>query len=108
MSKRGSRVLRYALMAAVHNVVKNNTTFKAYYDTKRAEDQTHYNAPGYCAGKLVRIIWQMLTAEVEFNLNLEVSIPISIDLKKCTQPGALFKLPFLPSIRKMNFLLFFT
>ena len=32
MSKRGSRVLRSALMNAAHNVVKNNATFKAYYD----------------------------------------------------------------------------
>ena len=32
MSKRSSRVLRYALMNAAHNVVKNNATFKAYYD----------------------------------------------------------------------------
>ena len=56
MSKRGSRVLRYALMNAAHNVVKNNATFKAYYDAKRAEGRTHYNALGHCAGKLVRII----------------------------------------------------
>ena len=68
MSKRGSRVLRYALMNAAHNVVKNNATFKAYYDTKRAEGRTHYNALGHCAGKLVRVIWKMLTDEVEFNL----------------------------------------
>ena len=68
MSKRGSRVLRYALMNAAHNVVKNNATFKAYYDTKRAEGRTHYSALGHCAGKLVRVIWKMLTDEVEFNL----------------------------------------
>ena len=68
MSKRGSRVLRYALMNAAHNVVKNNATFKAYYDAKRAEGRTHYNALGHCAGKLVRVIWKMLTDEVEFNL----------------------------------------
>lgn len=68
MSKRGSRVLRYALMNAAHNVVKNNSTFKAYYDAKRAEGRTHYNALGHCAGKLVRVIWKMLTDEVEFNL----------------------------------------
>ena len=49
MSKRGSRVLRYALMNAAHNVVKNNATFKAYYDAKRAEGRTHYNALGHCA-----------------------------------------------------------
>ena len=69
MSKRGSRILRYALMNAAHNVVKNNATFKAYYDTKMAEGRTHYNALGHCAGKLVRVIWKMLTDEVEFNLD---------------------------------------
>lgn len=69
MSKRGSRILRYALMNAAHNVVKNNATFKAYYDKKMAEGRTHYNALGHCAGKLVRVIWKMLTDEVEFNLD---------------------------------------
>lgn len=68
MSKRGSRVLRYALINAAHNVVKNNATFKAYYDKKMAEGRSHYNALGHCAGKLVRIIWKMLTDDVEFNL----------------------------------------
>ena len=68
MSKRGSRVLRYALVNAAWNVSRNNTTFKTYYDSKRAEGQSHYNALGHCAGKLVRVIWKMLTDEVEFNL----------------------------------------
>ena len=69
MSKRGSRVLRYALMNAAHNVVKNNATFKVYYDKKMAEGRTHYNALEHCAGKLVRVILKMLTDEVEFNLD---------------------------------------
>ena len=69
MSKRGSKVLRYALINAAHNVVKVNPTFKAYYDAKMAEGRTHYNALGHCAGKLVRIIYKMLTDEVEFNLD---------------------------------------
>ena len=69
MSKRGSRVLRYALVNAAHNVVKNNATFKTYYDTKMAEGRTHYNALGHCAGKLVRVIWKMLTDNVAFNLD---------------------------------------
>lgn len=68
MSKRGSHVLRYALINATHNVVKNNATFKANYNAKRAESRTHYNALGHCADKLVRVIWKMLTDEVEFNL----------------------------------------
>ena len=69
MSKRGSKVLRYALVNAAHNAVKNNATFKAYYDAKMAEGRTHYNALGHCAGKLVRVIFKMLTDDVEFNLN---------------------------------------
>jgi len=69
MSKRGSKVLRYALVNAAHNVVKNNATFKAYYDAKMAEGRTHYNALGHCAGKLVRVIYKMLTDDVEFNLD---------------------------------------
>ena len=69
MSKRGSKVLIYILMNAAYNVVKNNATFKAYYDKKMAEGRTHYNALGHCAGKLVRAIWKMLTDEVEFNLD---------------------------------------
>ena len=68
MSKRGSRALRYALINAAHNVVKNNSTFKDYYDAKMAEGRSHYNALGHCAGKLVRIIHKMLTDEVAFNL----------------------------------------
>lgn len=46
MSKRGSKVRRYALMNAAHNVVKDNATFKAYYDKKMAEGRSHYNALG--------------------------------------------------------------
>lgn len=68
ISKRGSKVLRYALINAAHNVVKNNSTFKAYYDAKMAESRTHYNALGHCSSKLVRIIWKMMTDEVKFNL----------------------------------------
>lgn len=68
MSKRGSKVLRFALMNAAHNVVKNNATFKAYYDKKMAEGRSHYNALGHCAGKLVRIIFKMMTDDIDFNL----------------------------------------
>ena len=69
MSKRGSKVLRYALINAAHNVVKNNVTFKTYYDIKMAEGRTHYNALGHCAGKLVRVIWKTMTNDLEFNLH---------------------------------------
>jgi transposase len=69
MSKRGSKVLRYALVNAAHNVVKNNATFAAYYDAKMAQGRTHYNALGHCAGKLVRVIFKMLTDNKEFALD---------------------------------------
>ena len=69
MSKRGSKLLRYALVNAAHNVVKNNATFEAYYDAKMAEGRTHYNALGHCAGKLVRVIFKMLTDDVKFSLD---------------------------------------
>lgn len=68
MSKRGSRALRYALINAAHNVVKNNKTFQDYYSQKMSEGRSHYNALGHCAGKLVRIIYKMLTDNVAFNL----------------------------------------
>ena len=68
MSKRGSRALRYALVNAAHNVVKCNKTFKAYYGQKMSEGRNHYNALGHCAGKLVRVIYKMLTDNVPFNL----------------------------------------
>ena len=68
MSKRGSRYLRYTLIYAAHNVVKNNVTFKQLYDKKRANNLGHYGALGHCAGKLVRIIHKMLTDNVVFNL----------------------------------------
>lgn len=68
MSKRGSRVLRYALINAAHNIVRNNKTFKEYYDSKTAQGRTHYNALGHCAGKLVRILHKILTDNIPFNL----------------------------------------
>ena len=49
MSKRGTRVLHYALINAAWNVVRNNATFEAYYNVKMAEGRSHYNALGHCA-----------------------------------------------------------
>lgn len=68
MSKRGSRLLRYALVNAAHNVVKNNKTFSDYYNLKISQGRSHYNALGHCAGKLVRILHKILIDNVPFNL----------------------------------------
>ena len=69
MSKRDSSVFNYALINVAHKAVKNNPTFKAYYNAKIAEGLTHYNAIGHCARKLFRIIFNLLTDEFEFNLD---------------------------------------
>ena len=68
MSKRGSSLLRYALILAANNVQLNTKTFNDYYNTKRAQGKLHYNALGHCAGKLVRTIFYMLKHNVTFNL----------------------------------------
>ena len=69
MSKRGSSLLRYALILAANNVQLNTKTFSNYYTIKRAQAKLHYNALGHCAGKLIRIIFYMLKNNVKFNLN---------------------------------------
>ncbi len=60
MSKRGSSILRYALILAANNVQLN---------TKRVQGKLHYNALGHCAGKLVRTIFYMLKNNATFNLD---------------------------------------
>ena len=69
MSKRGSSLLRYALILAANNVQLNTKTFNDYYNTKRLQGKLHYNALGHCAGKLVRTIFYMLKNNVTFNLD---------------------------------------
>lgn len=64
MSKHCTKVLRFALINAAHSVVKYNSIFKAYYDVKMEEGRTHYNALGHCAGKMVRVIWKMMTNDL--------------------------------------------
>jgi len=68
MSKRGNSLLRQHLVLAAHNIVKNNETFKAYYDSKRDQGKTHYNALGHCATKLLRIMYKLECDQVTFNL----------------------------------------
>ena len=69
MSKRGSGMLRYSLVYSAHNVVRNNKTFKNYYELKRSQGKSHYCALGHVAHKLDRIIFKMLKDNVTFNLD---------------------------------------
>jgi len=68
MSKRGSKLLRYALMNAAWQTTLVNKTFKNYYDLKISQGRRHYNALGHVAHKLVRVIHKMMTDNVPFNL----------------------------------------
>jgi transposase len=68
MSKRGSSMLRYALINAAHNAVKNNRTFADYYASKISQGKTHYCALGHTAHKLVRVIFAIMTRNVAFSL----------------------------------------
>lgn len=68
MSKRGNTLLRYALINAAHNVVRNNDTFHLYYESKVQQGKSHYCALGHVAGKLVRVIFTLLTKNVSFDL----------------------------------------
>ncbi|NLA53598.1 MAG: IS110 family transposase [Clostridiales bacterium] len=68
MSKRGSPLLRYALINAAHNVARNNTTFSDYYTSKVTQGKSHYNALGHVAHKLIRVLFTILTRNIVFNL----------------------------------------
>ena len=68
MSKRGSKLLRYALINAAWQLTLNNKTFKDYYDLKISQGRGHYNALGHVAHKLVRVIHKIMIDNVEFNL----------------------------------------
>lgn len=68
MSKRGSSALRYSLIMSSMNVVKNNKTFNDYYELKRSEGKSHYNALGHVSHKLIRVIYKLLTENIKFEL----------------------------------------
>lgn len=69
MSKRGSRLLREALVWSAFNVCKYNTTLNNYYLDKRSKGLSHYAALGHVATKLTRIIFKLLKENISFNLD---------------------------------------
>lgn len=67
MSKRGNKLLRYALIWSAYNMSRKPGPIKDYYDSKRSEGKSHYNALGHCASKLCRyIFWILNNPELEF------------------------------------------
>lgn len=69
ISKRGSSHLRYAIHRSAFLIIYNNNTFYEYYTTKRSQGKSHNNALGHVCTKLVRIIFKILTEDIEFNLS---------------------------------------
>jgi transposase len=61
MSKRGNRLLRYALIWTAYNMSRHEGPIKRYYELKRSQGKSHYNALGHCAAKLCRYIFWILS-----------------------------------------------
>ena len=67
MSKRGSKILRYALIWSSFNMTRKDGPIKTYYNKKISQGKPHYNALGHCAAKLCRyIFWILKHPEQEF------------------------------------------
>ncbi len=71
MSKRGSPYLRNSIIFSAFNVVKNDMTFKLYYDKKISEGKSHYCALGHVGKKLLHLIFKLMTDNTEFITNYE-------------------------------------
>ena len=67
MSKRGSKLLRFALINSAWQLTLNNDTFYDYYQLKRSQGLSHYGALGHVAHKLVRVIFKLLKHNVMFD-----------------------------------------
>ncbi len=67
MSKRGNKLLRYALIWTAYNMSRHEGPIKRYYELKRSQGKSHYNALGHCAAKLCRyIFWILNNPEKQF------------------------------------------
>ena len=67
MSKRGSKILRYALIWSSYNMTRKDGPIKTYYNKKISQGKPHFNALGHCAAKLCRyIFWILKHPEQEF------------------------------------------
>ena len=67
MSKRGSKLLRFALINSAWQLTLNNDTFYDYYQLKLSQGLSHYGALGHVAHKLVRVIFKLLKHNVLFD-----------------------------------------
>lgn len=66
ISKHGSSYLRTALILSSRAIVRNDVTFKTYYDKKRSEGKSYNCSIGHVSKKLVRVIFSLLKNNKEF------------------------------------------
>lgn len=67
ITKRGSPHIRLSLYQAALTVCRYNATFKTYYNRKRSEGKSHRCAQGHVVRKLLRVIFKLLTENMEFD-----------------------------------------
>lgn len=66
MSKRGSKLLRYAIIKAASIIIWNSETFNRYYIKKVSQGKSHNNAVCHVSHKLVRIVFYILKKNINF------------------------------------------
>lgn len=71
MSKRGSKLLRYAMIKTSGIIIWNSETYNEYYNRKIAQGKSHNNVVCHVAHKLTRVIFHMLKENVKFKEQLE-------------------------------------
>lgn len=67
ITKKGSSYLRKALYQCSLTVITNNPVFHNYYTLKISEGKSHFGAKSHVVRKLIRIIYHLLTDNIEFN-----------------------------------------
>ena len=67
MSKRSSKMLRFALINSAWQLSLRNVTFSDYYQLKLSQGLSHYGALSHVAHKLVRVIFTLLKHNILFD-----------------------------------------
>lgn len=67
ITKRGSPHIRLSLYQAALPLCRFNATFNTYYNRKRSEGKSHRCAQGHVVRKLLRVIFKLLTENIDFD-----------------------------------------
>ena len=72
ITKKGSKYLRKTLYQIITPVINNNEVFKTYYQLKLSQGKGYRCAQGHCVRKLMRVIFQLLSTNTQFDQALLV------------------------------------